>query len=200
MSFQDFKALVALTFRDPQDAARMLLAQNWPVPARWMALIAAVCVSAVLAYISTLVFPMPDPAVNEMPSVLSLTRMPLALAVMQCFAVTIAAALMAGVGRMFGGKGSFDDALLLTVWIEVTLLLVQVIQIALSLVLPALAGMLGIVAIVVFLWLTVQFTKTLHDFKSGPRVAMGLFATALVAGFALSFLAAAFGLIPEVPQ
>ena len=42
MSFDDFKALVGLSFRDPQAAAHLLMAQDWPVSARWMALFAAV--------------------------------------------------------------------------------------------------------------------------------------------------------------
>ena len=46
MSFDDFKALIGLSFRDPQGAARALLGQGGPVQARWMALLAAVSVSA----------------------------------------------------------------------------------------------------------------------------------------------------------
>jgi hypothetical protein len=199
MNFDELKGLIGLTYRDPQQAARILLAQGWPVSARWMGLVLAVSVSAILAYLSAQLFPAPelDP---EVAPVLNLTYMPLALAGMQIVAVTLAAGLMSGVGRMFGGRGSFEDALLLTVWIEIMLLLVQVVQVILSLFLPGAAGILGIAAIALFLWLTVQFTKELHGFSSSLKVTMGLFGTALAAGFLLSFIAAAFGLFPEVPQ
>lgn len=196
MNFDDFKALVVLTFRNPEAAAKALLAWGWPVPARWMALLIAVSVSAMLAWLSSQLFPLPEGA----PSVLSVTAQPMAMAGVQLVAVVAAAALMAGVGRLFGGQGRFEDALLLTIWIEVVLLLVQLAQIAASLVLPPLSGFLGIIAIAVFLWLTVQFTKALHGFRSSGRVLLGIIATAFLAGFVLSLIVAALGLFPEMPQ
>lgn len=197
MTFDDLKALVSLTFREPVTAARSLIAMNWPLSARWMGLFLAVSVSALLAWLSSQLFPIPE--AEGMP-VLSLTAQPLVLAIVQLFAIVLAASLMTGVGRIFGGRGNFDDALLLTVWIEIVLLLVQVVQLGASLILPGLSGILGVLAIVLFVWLTVQFTKALHGFTSGGKVLLGLIGTAFIAGFALSIIAASFGLLPEVPQ
>lgn len=196
MSFDDFKALIGLSFRDPQGAARALLGQGWPVQARWMALLAAVSVSALLAWLAAALFAPP----RDGTQVVMLSQQPIVLAGMQMAAIVLAAGLMSGVGRMFGGQGRFEDALLLTVWIEVLLLVVQVVQLVLSLVLPSVAGMLGIAAMGLFLWLTVQFTKTLHGFTSTPKVALGLIGTAIAAGFVLSIVAAALGILPEMPQ
>ncbi|WP_265499927.1 Yip1 family protein [Paracoccus beibuensis] len=197
MTFDDFKLLARRTLSEPENAARWLIAQNWPLQARWMALVLAVSVSGVLAYLSTLAFPVPE---GEGTAVLGLSRQPLVLAGMQMVAIVLGAGLMSGVGRMFGGHGRFEDALLLTVWIEIMLLIVQVAQIVLSLALPALAGILGIMAVALFLWLTVQFTKALHGFSSGPKVLLVMLATLLAMGFVLSFILAAFGLMPEMPQ
>ncbi|WP_207099598.1 Yip1 family protein [Paracoccus shandongensis] len=197
MTFDDFKALVGLSFRDPQRAAQALMGQGWPVQARWMALLAAVSVSALLAWLAGAMFAAPS---DEDVQVVLLSQQPMVLAVMQMGAIVIAAGLMSGVGRMFGGQGRFEDALLLTVWIEVLLLLVQAVQIVLSLVLPSVAGLLGIMAMALFLWLTVQFTKALHGFSSTLKVTMGLIGTAIAAGFLLSILAAALGIMPEMPQ
>ena len=197
MTFDDFKALVGLSFRDPQRAAQALMGQGWPVQARWMALLAAVSVSALLAWLAGAMFAAPS---DEDVQVVLLSQQPMVLAVMQMGAIVIAAGLMSGVGRMFGGQGRFEDALLLTVWIEVLLLLVQAAQIVLSLVLPSAAGLLGIMAMALFLWLTVQFTKALHGFSSTLKVTMGLIGTAIAAGFLLSILAAALGIMPEMPQ
>lgn len=199
MNFDDLKALVALTFRNPQGAAQALMALNLPISARWMALLLAVAVSALLAWISAQLFPLPEgtPAPS---GVFALMDQPMALAGIQLAAIVLAAALMAGVGRLFGGQGRFEDALLLTTWIEFVLLLVQFGQVVASLILPPLSGILGMLAIAIFLWLTVQFTKALHGFRSSAKVLLAMFATALAAGFVLSFLAAAFGLLPEVPQ
>ena len=197
MTFDEFKALIGLSFRDPAGAATVLLRQGWPIQARWMALIAAVSISAMLAWLAAALFAAP---VQEDAQVVLLSQQPLVLAGMQLMAIVLAAGLMSGVGRMFGGQGRFEDALLLTVWIEVLLLVVQVVQLVLSLVLPSVAGLLGIAAMGLFLWLTVQFTKVLHGFRSTPKVAIGLIGTALAAGFILSIIAAAFGILPEMPQ
>ena len=120
MSFDDFKALVGLSFRNPQGAAQALMGQGWPVQARWMALLAAVSVSAVLAWLAGVIFAAPT---DDGTQAVMLAQQPMVLAVMQMGAIVIAAGLMSGVGRMFGGQGRFEDALLLTVWIEVLLLL-----------------------------------------------------------------------------
>jgi len=197
MTFDDFKALVRLTLRNPEQGAQLLMAQGLPMSVRWMALFLAVSVSGLLAYLAAVLFPIPD---AEVPPMYALVQQPLVLAAMQLVAIVVGAGLMTGVGRLFGGFGVFADALLLSVWIEVMLLIVQVGQIVLSLVIPAFASMLGIVAIAMFLWLTVQFTKALHGFSSGPKVLLGLFATLLAMGFMMSFFAASFGLLPEMPQ
>lgn len=197
MTFDDFKALVGQTLRDPQAAAARLIGQGWPMQLRWMALFLAVSVSGLMAYASTLIFPVPE---GETATVFAISEQPLVLAGLQLVAIVLGAGLMTNVGRMFGGTGRFADALLLTVWIEVMLLIVQAVQIVLSLVLPAAAGILGILAIAMFLWLTVQFTKTLHGFTSGPKVLLVMFGTLLMMGFVLSFFMAALGLMPEMPQ
>ncbi|WP_111558574.1 YIP1 family protein [Paracoccus sediminilitoris] len=197
MTFDDFRALVRLTLRDPERGAHMLMGLHLPMAVRWMALLLAVSVSGLLAYLAAMLFPVPE---AETPPMYSMVQQPLVMAGMQMVAIVIGAGLMTGVGRMFGGQGNFADALLLTVWIEVMLLLIQVAQIILSLALPALSGLLGLLAIAMFLWLTVQFTKALHGFASGPKVMLGLFATLLAMGFLLSFFAASFGLLPEMPQ
>lgn len=197
MTFDDFRTLVRQTLRNPEQAAHWLIGQGWPMQVRWMALMLAVSVSGLLVYASTLLFPVPE---GEAVAVFAISSQPLVLAGLQLIAIVLGAALMAGVGRLFGGQGRFEDALLLTVWIEVMLLIVQAAQIVLSLALLALAGILGILAIALFLWLTVQFTKALHGFTSAPKVLLVMFATLLVMGFVLSFFMAAMGLMPEMPQ
>lgn len=197
MTRDDFKTLAVQTLRQPEEAARWLIALNLPMPVRWMALVLAVALSGILAFAATAILGAPQ---DDGAPVMAITGQPLVLAATQLVAIVLGAGLMAGVGRMFGGRGRFEDALILTVWIEVMLLMVQLAQIVLSLALPALAGMLGILAVALFLWLTVQFTKALHGFTSGPKVLLVMFGTLLVMGFVLSFFMAALGLMPEMPQ
>lgn len=197
MTFDDFRTLIGQSLRDPDGAARTLIAQNWPVSARWMALVAAVSVSAVLAWIATVIFS-PSSAAGAAGGGALLMRQPMILAALQMGAILLGAGLMTSVGRLFGGTGRFEDALLLTVWIEVLLLVVQIAQLVLALVTPTMAGIVSIAALVMFLWLTVHFTRALHGFRSGFKVFLGVLGTIILAGFVLSLLAASLGLIPEV--
>lgn len=197
MTGNDLKALLFLTLRNPSQMARLLIGLGLPVSARWMALLLAVSVSGLLAWFAGQLAPMPAELRTPFTDAIS---QPLAMAGMQFCAVVVAAGLMAGVGRLFGGQGRFEDALLLTVWIEAVLLVIQLLQLVVVLVFPALASILGMIAIMLFFWLTVQFTKELHGFRNGAKVFVGLIATAFVLGFVLSIMAAAFGLLPEIPQ
>ena len=194
MNFDDLKTLAGLSLRDPDRAVAALLGLGVPMSARWMALVLTVTLSALLAWAGTALFP-----VETGSPVGALVAQPMTFAGMQMAGLVLAAALMAGVGRLFGGQGNFPDALLLVVWIEFLLLVVQAVQVVLMLVFPAVASILGLVAVGLFLWLAVRFARALHGFQSVALVALGMLGTMLVAGFILSFIAAAFGLIPEIP-
>lgn len=198
MTFDDLKALVKLTFQKPEIAAKTLMATGWPSSARWMGLLLAVSVSALLAWFSTQLLPVP--VGGGMDPLTTMVSQPLVLAGIQFVAISMAAGLMAIVGQIFNGKGSFDDALLLTVWIEVVLLLVQAVQIAVMLIFPPISGILGIIAIALFFWLTVHFTKALHGFKSGVKVLLGIIATGFVLGILLSIVISTLGLMPPMPE
>lgn len=197
MTFDDFKALAGLTFRNPQAAARGLMAQGWPASAVWMSLVLTVVVAALMAFGASTIIPA---GTVDDPRVVDLTRFPMIIAGIQMVAMLVAAGLMASVGRLFGGQGRFIDALLLVVWIEVLLLVVQAVQIFLTLIAPPVAGLLGLAAIALFLWLTVQFVKALHGFTSSIKVVLVMVATMITVGFVLSFVLAAFGLMPQVMQ
>lgn len=194
MNFSTFRWLFGTTLRNPSEAVAWLRAQHYPMGARWMALILAVSLSALLNWVVARMVVSTEPTAMGL-----LSSQPLLLAAMQVCAVVITAALMERVGRMFGGTGNFVDALLLMTWIEVILLVVQMVQVVLLFVLPLVSAILGLVAMLLFIGLTILFTRELHGFQSTWKVALGVLATALATGFVLSFIAAAMGLLPGVP-
>lgn len=187
--------LAVLTVKEPEQGLRALQGLNLPMGARWMAMALAVCLSTLVGGIANMLIPLPPEAASPL---LSLLTAPGTLVVIQFVALTVSAFLMANVGRMFGGYGSFADALLVTAWIETLLVGVQAVQLVMVLVLPGSGQLTSIVAFGLFLYLTVMLTKALHGFSNPFMVILGLIGTMFVVGFALTFLAAAFGLLPEI--
>ena len=198
MTTDDLKTLVGLTLREPEAAARQLIALNLPLSVRWMGVLLSAALSGLLAWLSAQLYPVPEPEVVQVLSLI--TSHPLLVASLHVVPILVTSALMAGVGRMFGGKGSFEDALLLTVWIELVLLMVQTLQVVLTLVIPGVAIILGYVTLGLFFWLTVQFTKALHGFSSGAKVFLGMMGTAFVLATVVLFLAISAGVMPQLPQ
>ncbi len=186
--------LAVLTIKEPEQGLRALQGLNLPMGARWMALALAVCLSTLLGGIANILVPMPEAASG----LVQLLTVPFSLSVMQFAALILSAFLMAHVGRMFGGNGTFADALLVTAWIEMLLVAVQAVQLVLVLVFPASVSILSIVAFGLFLYLTVMLTKALHGFNNPFLVILGLIGTMFVVGLALTILAVSFGLMPEI--
>ena len=198
MTFEDFKLLFLSTFRDPQGMARWLIAQNFPMPARWIALVLVAVVSALLGFFWQMLLDIRLPPEEVLPA--GPLDSPFVTATIQVGAIALSAAAMALVGRLFGGKGRFEDAIVLTAWTEAVMLPVECAHLLLVLLLPAIAPVTSIAIIVLFFWLTVQFIMALHGFTSAGKVALGMFATLLVLGLVLYPFAAMLGLLPELPQ
>lgn len=193
MNFKQIGDLAILTVKEPMLGLRALQSLDLPVAARWMALVLAVALSTLLAGVVRLLFPVP---VEN--SVSRLIAQPALLASIQFAAMVGSALLMTWVGRLFGGKGQFEDALLITAWIEMMLVGVQAVQVVLMVVFPASAPIMSILAFGLFLYLTVMLTKALHGFQSAFLVILGFIGTMFVVGFALSFIAVSFGIMPEI--
>jgi membrane glycosyltransferase len=177
--------LVRLSFVEPRRAGVALLALDPPMEARWMAVVAAVLVGTLMAYL----LPLVAGQLAEAPP-------PLAAVGLQLAANLIAAVLMSQVGRAFGGKGRFADALLLVAWLQAMMALVQAVQIVALVVMPPLAGIVLVLAIGLFFWLLVGFVQALHGFANTFLVLGGVLATMLAAAFAISFVLVLLGIQP----
>lgn len=176
-------ALAVLTLQDPRQAARTLLALGIPASARTAGLLLVAVVSAVLA---SLQIGMGDQPLDPMTEFM--TASPFRSAVMQWLFLALSVVLVHRVGRAFGGQGSFPDALLIVVWLQLLMLAVQVLQLVMSFVAPVLAGLFGLVGFVVFLWLMTTFIAELHGFRSRGLVFLGMLLSALAAGFVLGIV------------
>jgi hypothetical protein len=183
--------LLRQSVAQPRDVAARLLALNLPMPVLWQAMALVVALSAVVSSLAAALFAQPEASPLTV-----LTGSPLRLALFQAAGILLIAGGMAAAGRMFGGAGSFAQALVLSIWIEFVLFFVQLLQLLLMLLFPLFASMLGMVALALFLWLLTQFTAALHGFVRTGTVFAGVLAALFLAAFAAAILLGVFGLMP----
>lgn len=191
-------ALARESLSDPRQAARRIMALNLPFPARWSALLLVSVLSSLLMHLG-LSLGQAMPGAAETPP---FPMGPFWTVLLFWGSVMLTVGLVHHVGRWRGGRGRFDDALILMVWVQVMLLAVQVVQLVAIVVLPPLALLLGWIGFGLFVWLMANFTAELHGFaKLGP-VLVGMVATLLalsvVLAVVLTFILAATGGVPNV--
>ena len=194
MNFDDFIGLLRLTFRNPAQAVRALQALKLPLAARWMALVVTVILSTLLMILVINV--KPD---SVMPIIAGVVGQPIAYVILQLLGIAIASWLLTTLGRGVGGKADFPDVLLVITWIEVLLLSAQFVQSVALLISPLLSSLIGLVTTVMIVWAAIQLLRAVQGIANPLVVILGLVASFMVTVFILSVVAAAFGLIPELP-
>lgn len=194
MTFDDLLGLARLTLRNPAQAVRVLQSLDLPMAVRWMGLIVIVSLSSILASLAMRIFPVLTESSLNLPDLSPISR-----AGLQLGGMVLSAWLVAGIGRAFGGRGDFPDALLILVWLECLMLAVQALQIVVMLLFPLFGSMLGIAALLAMVWLSVQMIKELHGFRNAALVFLGMMGAGLLTLIVLSVLAGALGLMPDIP-
>lgn len=188
MQRSDWTALVQEALRDPRRNAARILGWDLPDAAVWQA-VALVSVLAVLGLYGTLLIGGGTPNPGFPP--------PFAMAGLQFLAMVLLAALMSGIGRMFGGTGNFGGALRVMVWLQALMILLQVVQLVALLILPPLAGLVSLGSLVAVAWVASGLVAGLHGFKSQGMTLLGLVGSLLAVGFVLSILLLPFISLPQ---
>ncbi|NUB43815.1 YIP1 family protein [Fertoebacter nigrum] len=181
--------LARFTVQNPQRGAQAVLAINPPDQARWLAFLLTAALSAIMTALSVALLP-PDLRAAMGGQLAN----PLVSAALQAGVLLLAVQAIHHVGRWRGGTGTFADALLLVVWLQFILLCLQAVQLVAQVLLPPLADMVGIFALVLFFWLLTNFVTALHGFRSRLAVFGGIIAVTVLLAFALAIL-----LIPFMP-
>lgn len=174
---RNLSSLLRLSVTDPEKGAAAVIGLNPPLAARWMLLALVVALGTVMAYL----LPLLSGAGETLPT-------PMSAAMLQGGMNIAAVALISVVGRMFGGKGSFEDSLLLVGWLQVIMLALQAVQLLVMLILPPLASLVMIASVALFFWLLSGFICTLHGFRSRLGVLLASLGTLFVAAFVFSFV------------
>lgn len=186
--------LVAETFKNPQAAARRLIAKRVPAQAVWLGL-ALVSVMSLMVLQLSLVAVGDGQMLNPAGTAF---RQPVTGTIFQAFSILLIAVVMTFTGRVFGGKGRFMEALLLVVWLEFILTVLAGVQLVALLAIPVVGLILSVLAIPLFIWLLVSFTATVHGFQNLLLVLLGLIGVFFLTAVALAIVLVALGIDPNL--
>jgi len=180
------------TIRAPQEAAQAVLTLNLPRNVLWLGLALVITLSTLLASAVLLMVPMPEAGAG--------VPMPIVMGIVQAVFLVLVSLGIAVIGARFGGKGDFDGALALMVWLQAVFLVVQAFQIAaIAIGLSVLADIVSLASIPLFFWLMAQFVTVLHGFSSVWKTFWAIIMFLIAFAFLLSLVVTSFGLVPMMP-
>ncbi|MEL6799300.1 MAG: Yip1 family protein [Pseudomonadota bacterium] len=179
LSFNQLLAMVGRSVTNPREGAEEVLALGVPREALWLILAIVVVLSIVLAQITVL---FAGPSTNDLMG--GFLQNPLITGFIQMGLLVVMIVAVHWIGRAMGGRGSFEESMLLMSWLQFIMVCLQALQTLSILILPPFAGLIGIAALVLFFWLLTNFIAVLHGFGSLAQV----FIMVLVSGFAIAFL------------
>ncbi|MCK0143733.1 YIP1 family protein [Aliiroseovarius sp. F20344] len=178
------------TVPEPRKVARDLFALGLSREFLWTALLLMVVLATAMSVVADIVFPIND---QLMGPVLS---NPATLGMIEgafMFGLTIA---IYAIGRMMGGQGSLENAIMTVVWMEFIFLGLQVATLLLTAIAPAMAALLMFASVFIFFWVLSHFTAENHGFQSTGLVFASILACMVLAVFALSFVLVLLGVEP----
>lgn len=189
----DFLDLGWLTLVDPRRGFRAVLDLRPSAEARWLALLLVSVLTVLVMGLAT--YGLTDAQLDPMTR---LMRHPLVGIVLQSVTLVVVAAAIAGVGQRFGGTARFSDALTAIVWVEVVMLALQVVLIVTSLVMPAVAAILAILSVVIFVRLVTHATALVNGFENLLLVLVGIVVTLLAFSMVIVIVLNLLGIMPDL--
>lgn len=191
----DWRKLVRDSFVGPREAARLLIGLDLQPG---ILLQAAAAISALSVVLGFLALELGPGDVDQVSAAIITT--PFLGAIIQFGAIYLVALLTARIGGLFGGTGGFPASLALVVWLNAMMLMVQAVQIGLLLIIPPLAGMVALAAIVWVLWAFANFVTELHGFENPFFVLGGVILSMIVLFFGFAMILAVLGFAPQEPM
>jgi hypothetical protein len=172
-----FLPVVRQTFGAPREAASTLLSMGVPKPVLWPTFALLVVLSVMLIFVSG---PPTGPNGEELVS-------PFGLTISSAVAGAASVFLVWKIGELLGGKGGFDETLLLTVFLQGMIFVGQLIELAIILAVPLIADIYYMALILFMFWLNLNFIAVLHGFGSLWRAFGVLILASIGVAFVLIF-------------
>lgn len=194
----EFIRLLSLTLTAPKQGAAAVLQHHYSNQLLWSLLALATVVSVLMVQVMRFAFPPPEEVIAVMPFQSS----PVLFALIMWGSLVLVVFCVYHFGRAFGGKGSFHSSLTVVIWMQVLLMVSQVVQFLLALLSLSLAGLLGLAFIVYWIWIFATMVGALHQFDNRGIVLGGMLISmiGLMMGLSLltTFIAILFGV--ELPN
>ncbi|WP_158585570.1 YIP1 family protein [Pseudooceanicola sediminis] len=121
---------------------------------------------------------------------------PIVLAALVGAVVWGSAAILAVVGRMFGGTGTTTTLLRVTLWLQILRLAAQVVLSVVGMLVPALAWLIGMAAGIWGIYMMISFVAAAHGFETRLKAVGVVGVTFVSAVLVLSVLLSAMGVAP----
>lgn len=187
VDFQTWMRAVWTSIMEPSDMARKVVAVDVPRSALWTGLALVAVVNVILITVLQMLTPAP---VAFQEQVFAMQPFSYA-AIIGIFLVMFVYGTFY-VGQMLGGSGTLGGTLAIIVWFQSVSLTLEVIQVLLVLISPAIASLFGLLSLGALVWCFVNFVNVLHGFenlgKAIAAVVLALLATGLAAGILMALL------------
>ncbi len=184
--------LICTTLTDPRQAARNIMAMDLGRDVAWTALALVAAVNTFVLQIMIRTAPAEIQA--HFPSYFDA---PLAVFMVMAGVMVIYIHTVYWAGLMLSGKGKLDDVLCLMVWLQVLRSGAQVLILAVSAALSALAGLLSLVAFAWGLWILFNFLTEAMQLPSLAHAVIALVMAVAGLVLGLGFLLAMIGLLAQ---
>lgn len=187
IDFQSWMRAIWQSILEPSDMARRIVGMDFPRDALWTGLALSAVLNVMLLALLQLLSPA---AVVFQDQMFALSPFEY-VAMMGIFLVLLVFGTLQA-GRVLGGRGTLAQTLTIIVWFQCISLTLEVGQLVLMLISPAIAAIFGLISLGALIWCFVNFVNILHGFQNLAKaiftILIALIGTAFVAGIVLTVL------------
>ncbi|OIP86583.1 MAG: hypothetical protein AUK37_02980 [Rhodobacterales bacterium CG2_30_65_12] len=176
------------TVPEPRKVAREVQGLGYPRRVLWQALGLLLVAGTFLAVIGSILFPV-DPETAG-----ALFADPILTGIAQATVSVLTVFGIYWIGRVLGGTGSFDQALLTVIWLQFVLLIIELGVVFLGVFAPGLALILWVMGMVMTFWILSHFIAEMHGFRSAGAVFGGIFLVLIMFAVAMSIVFSLLGI------
>ena len=172
------------TFLNPRAVAGTLMGLGLGRGVLWTAAgLASVLSALFFGLLTETIAPLPD-AWTE----IGFDPSPMAYALLTFAGIVISVFAIQLTGQMLDGKGAFEEALVLIVWLQLAMFVLRLAQLLILLAIPALGGLVTLATAGASLWAILNFTAALHRFDGLSKAAFVLVIAFMGIIFGLAFI------------